>query len=409
MSAAQQSSEAKKCILFVDDEPMLLEGLQRSLRSRRKDWDMLFAAGGEAALAILKSTRVDVVVTDMRMPGMDGATLLHEVRDKFPGAMRIVLSGHFEVEAGLRAIPVAHQFLAKPCDPERLQAAITRASEMCGGVPGEATRRIIRAVGTLPSPPKTCEQMATAMDDPQVSTERIGQIICQDVAIAAKVLQLANSAFFSFSREVTDVRKAVTVLGLEVLKQLVTSAEILAAFHPLRKVRGFSLDEFGLHAQLSARIARHLSDDLGLPGVGITAALLHDTGKLILATRLPNEFEKILGKAAHHKLPCYQVEEEILGTSHAEIGAYLLSLWGLPGLTVDAVASHHYPARSGMSTGRMDLRTVVHLANALAHEQGVASSHLPAIPAGIDMEYLADAGVVDLLPGWRTQSRQISV
>ena len=146
-----------KRILFVDDEPRLLQGLQRMLRPQRHEWDMLFANGGEEALAVMAQTAVDVVVTDMRMPGMDGASLLQQVHARFPGAMRIVLSGQFDVEAGLRAVPVAHQFLTKPCDPDKLKAAIERSSQLTGAaVPDEATRRIVSAIGVLPSPPGVC-------------------------------------------------------------------------------------------------------------------------------------------------------------------------------------------------------------------------------------------------------------
>ena len=166
-----------KRILFVDDEVKLLDGLRRMLRATRKDWDVSFAGSGAEALALMDANPVDVVVTDMRMPGMDGAALLEQVSERHPAAIRIVLSGHFDVEAGLRAIPVAHQFLAKPCDPEILKAAIERASQLSFTAPDAATCRAIGAIGALPSPSQTCILLTEAARDPNTSLDEVTRIV----------------------------------------------------------------------------------------------------------------------------------------------------------------------------------------------------------------------------------------
>ena len=397
-----------KRILFVDDEPRLLEGLQRMLRPQRREWDMLFASGGEEALAVMAQAAVDVVVTDMRMPGMDGATLLQRVHEQFPGVMRIVLSGQFEVEAGLRAVPVAHQFLTKPCDPDKLKAAIERSSQLGdASVPDEATRRIVSAVGALPSPPRICASLMEAIQNPGVSMEEIGRIVNQDVAITAKVLQLVNSAFFSIPHKVSDVKTAVSLLGFEVLKQLVVSAEVLKTFRPARPIRGFSLDEFERHAQASANIAGELAPR-NLHGESVMAAMLHDAGKLVLATRLPDQFERALDESSRQGRPLDQSEREVFGTTHAEIGGYILNLWGLPSEGVDAISVHHQPDRVGDPKGQLSLRALIHVADVLAHEQTVPLEELPPIPFGIDMNYLSRMEMVDRIPEWRMKARQIT-
>ena len=100
------------------------------LRPQRHEWEMAFAPGGEAALALMEASPFDVIVSDMRMPGMDGATLLCRVREHYPQMVRIVLSGHTELSTALRVVPVAHQFLAKPCDAEMLRVAVERACHL---------------------------------------------------------------------------------------------------------------------------------------------------------------------------------------------------------------------------------------------------------------------------------------
>jgi HD-like signal output (HDOD) protein len=396
----------RKHILFVDDEPHLLQGLQRMLRPQRHEWNMIFAAGGAEALEVLEAKRVDVIVTDMRMPGMDGAALLQQVHDRFPGVLRIVLSGHFDVEAGLRAVPVAHQFIAKPCEPHKLRAAIERSAGLGNAWTDEATRRVVSAIGALPSPPRTCSLLMEAVQDPEVSIEAIGRIVDQDVAITAKILQLVNSAFFGLPREVSSVRSAVNLLGMDLLKQLVLSAGVLQMFHSGRKVAGFSLEEFERHSQRTAAIAAQLSEGFPAPSAAVIAGLLHDTGKLVMATCRPEEFREALARSSGEARPLHECEHELLGVSHAEIGGYLLSLWGLPALTIDAISFHHRPAEAGCVPGEFGLRAVIHLANGLAHEPlALAPSALPEFPARCDAAYLSGLGAGPRIRAWREKIR----
>jgi len=399
-----------KRILFVDDEPKLLEGLQRMLRPQRHEWEMMFASGGEEALEVLETRAVDVVITDMRMPGMDGATLLQRVHDRFPGVLRIVLSGYFDVESGLRAVPVAHQFVSKPCEPEKLKAAIERSTQLSNAWTDEATRKVVSAVGALPSPPKTCALLLQAVQKPDVSIEAIGRIIDQDVAMTAKVLQLVNSGFFGLPTEVSSVRVAVGLLGMDVLKQLVLSAGVLKMFHPKRKVAGFSFDVFERHSQLTANIASFLSTEPGGPASGVIAGLLHDTGKLVLATCRPGEFEEAMQRSVEQDRPLHECEHELLGTSHAEIGGYLLRIWGLPASTIDAICFHHRPMAPGCPAGEFGLRAMIHLADALAHESLTESPATPPkFPAKSDAGYLGRLGVEHRMPEWRARARQMAV
>ncbi len=398
-----------RTILFVDDEPHVLEGLKRSLHAHRKDWHMLFACGGEEALAVMEKDTIDVVVTDMRMPGMDGASLLERVHTLHPDVMRIVLSGQFDVEAGMRAVPVAHQFLMKPCDPERLKAAIACASNPNSFLADEATKRVISAVGALPSPPKTCTALLNALNHPETSLAAITQIVHRDVALTAKVLQLVNSAFFSLPHEISDVKSALTVLGFDVLKQLVLSAEILKQFRPAQPIPGFSMDDFEQHSRLAAKIADLLPTEPASKNLRMMTALLHDVGKLLLASQLPKKFTEACRYAAVEDCPLYKAERTIFGTSHAEIGAFLLNLWGLPQPAIDAIASHHRPlAPAGGESAPFDLCATVHIANALAHDPGPQPDGEETPLPDLDPAYVDSLGVTALLPQWRAAAREIA-
>ena len=357
-----------KRILFVDDEPNILDGLRRMLRGQRGQWEMYFAQSGEQALQILEREPLDVIVTDMRMPGMDGAMLLERVRERFPSVTRIVLSGHFDTAAGLRAAPVAHQFLVKPCDPVQLRSAIDRACGLGSLLSNEATRRLVSAIGELPSLPRTCTVVMQALDDPGTSLSEVGCLIEQDVAMSAKVLQLVNSAFFGLCQEVTDIRMGVTYLGIDLLKHLVLSVAILRAFRPTRPIRGFSLEALERHSRSAAEITRLLPVKKDMASACFVSALLHDVGKLVLALRMPDTLEEALASAEAQDAPLCAIEQQVLGTTHAEIGAYLLGLWGLPARVVEGVALHHSPMPSEMP-GELSLPGLIQLADALAYER----------------------------------------
>jgi HD-like signal output (HDOD) protein len=396
-----------KSILFVDDEPKLLEGLQRMLRPQRKQWEMAFANSGEEALTMLAAKPFDIVVTDMRMPVMDGAQLLEHVQERFPNVIRIVLSGYFEKEAALRAVPVAHQFLAKPCDPEQLREAVDRSCRLSNMLPDEAIRRVVGAIGELPCLPLTVATLMEALQQPDVPLHEIGRIIERDVGITAKVLQLVNSAFFGLLREVTTVRMAVSYLGLDTLKQLVLSVEIFRTFRVVRPIAGFSMEDFQQHSQLAAGIAARLPGPKTVVSAAVVAALLHDTGKLVMASRLPGQFEAALHASIHDGHPLHTVERELTGVGHAEIGAYLLGLWGLPAGIVDAVCRHHRPTSSPPAEG-LDVLAITHIADALALE--VVTAMPGDAPPGCSLlnhDYLAAIGVAEQIPEWRSMARGI--
>jgi HD-like signal output (HDOD) protein/CheY-like chemotaxis protein len=393
-------------VLFVDDEPKILEGLRRMLRPQRHEWEMAFAPGGEAALAMLEALPFDVIVSDMRMPGMDGATLLGRVREVHPEVVRIVLSGHTELSQALRVVPVAHQFLAKPCDAEMLRVAVERACHLKALLSDDAIRRTVTALGDLPSLPRTYEALTQALAGPDAPLQLVSKIIEQDVGISAKVLQLVNSAFFGITHSMTSIQGAVSYLGINTLKNLVLSVEIFRAFKPQKDLAGFSLEKLQHHAQLTAHIAARLPVPKHLVDIAVVAAMLHDVGKLILAWKLSAHFEKVLGEAHAARCPVYQMEERRNGFSHAEIGAYLLGLWGLPYTVVEAVALHHGPNR--VPHQNFDVISAVYAANLLAHELEESTNGNSAVYNLENyQEELATLGIGGMIPEWRAMAAGI--
>jgi HD-like signal output (HDOD) protein/CheY-like chemotaxis protein len=355
-----------KRILFVDDESKILDGIRRMLHAERKRWDMQFAVGGEAALRACEAGSFDVVISDMRMPGMDGATLLGHIRDRFPSTARIVLSGYAEVALATRAVPVAHRFLAKPCNAAELQATIERVCTLQDILCTPEIRRVVGAVGELPSLSSTFTSLTQAVRNPNTSMTQVSDIIEQDVAMAAKVLQLVNSAFYGLAQSVTSLQSAVSHLGMETIKNLALASETFRVFAPNSRIPQSVCETMQRHAHRTAAIAGTLPVDRKTRDVTVVAALLHDIGRLILASKMPDKFCSALSRAGERKCEPFEAEEELLGTSHAEIGAYLLGLWGIPNLAVEAIAHHHHPTRIPHSG--FDSSIAVYVADLLAHE-----------------------------------------
>jgi HD-like signal output (HDOD) protein len=387
-------------VLFVDDELRILDGLRRMLRAQRFEWDMAFATGGEAALSLLEASPFDVVISDMRMPGMDGAKLLGQVRERYPHVVRIVLSGHTELATALRAVPVAHQFLSKPCDAGTLRVAVERACHLKALLNDEAIRRQVGALRDLPSLPRVYDALTQALSDSDPSLQKLARIVEQDVGISAKILQLVNSAFFGIAHSVTNIEHAVIYLGINTLRSLVLSLEIFRVFAPRNPLPGFSHEGLQTHARLTAHIATRLPVPRHLADIAMVAGMLHDVGKLILAWKFPERYRNLLAQAAAEHCPLYQVEEREYGFGHAEIGAYLLGLWGLPYILVEAVALHHAPARAPHQG--FDAVSAVHAANLLAHEvESPPPESSTEILPGNNQAALEALGAGEDLAAWR--------
>jgi HD-like signal output (HDOD) protein/CheY-like chemotaxis protein len=389
-----------KRILFVDDESNILDGIRRLLHADRKRWDMEFAIGGEAALRACEAGRFDVVVSDMRMPGMDGATLLGHIRDLYPSTARLILSGFADVKLATRSVAVAYRVLSKPCSGPELQATIERVCTLQDIFCTPELRRIIGTIGELPSLSRTYSALAQAVNDPAASLASVAEIVEQDVAMSAKILQLVNSAFFGLAQKVTNIQSAVAYLGMNTIQNLALASDTFRVFVPDARIPKDFCETIQQNSQRVALIARALPMDRGVRDVTVIAALLHDVGKLVLASKMPDEFCAVLSRMQEHGCVQFEAEEQLLGISHAEVGAYLLGLWGINSLTVEAIAHHHHPDRIPHSG--FDSSAAVYVANLLAHEIDIHPSDLYGKELSEpDRTCLETLGVLKQFPAFR--------
>jgi len=389
-----------KRILFVDDEPLVLKGLERSLRSLRKEWEMVFAVGAQEALEALTRADFDIVVTDMKMPGMDGAQLLEEVRKRSPKSLRMILSGQADRETVFRCVNPTHQYLSKPCDGEELKRRLSNAFALKDLLGNPDLKDVVSRLDSLPSLPALYLELTEELNNPEPSLEKVSRLVSADMAMTAKMLQLVNSAFFGLRQQVSDASQAVMLLGLDVVKALVLSTHIFTQFR-CNLFSEADVTHMWEHSMVSARYAkviamqehvdRRLMDDC------FTAALLHDVGKVIMAFALRNKYRAVLQLVQHEGKGLYQAEMEVLGCSHPEVAAYLFGLWNLPSHIIEAVAWHHAPSESQGSA--FSAVTAVHLAS-IYHEERNPYWMNDGTP--VDYEFLSRTGCLEREKSWRT-------
>jgi putative nucleotidyltransferase with HDIG domain len=390
----------KPAVLFVDDEPQVLDGLRDLLRSHRRELHTEFVSGGAAALERLETEPFDVVVSDMRMPGLDGAQLLERVRDEHPDAIRVILSGQADAEAVLRMVPVAHIALAKPCTGAQLAATIARACAIRALLEDPALRASVHAIGALPSPPTVAQALLAAIDADDLCAADLARIAEGDVALAAKVLQLVNSGFFGIAQQITDLQLALPLLGVDVLRTLAARQGAMREFRADPALSAFSLEAFEERSRRVGRLASRLARRGEDARTAASAGLLHDVGALVLASRVPERYSAALAAAAGEAASLSDAETNEIGVSHATIGGYLLALWGLPETVVDAVRHHHAPPGAPLPDGPLAVVDAVRIAALIC---------APDRPAGLTTDPrealapLAPAAVVDR---WMTLSEE---
>lgn len=331
---------SKAQILFVDDEQNILNGFRLILRSMRNEWDVHVALGGREALELMDKQSFDVIVSDMRMPGMDGAQLLAEVARRSSETVRMILSGYSEQSTVLRTVKLAHQYLSKPCSHEDLKNAISRSLRLRDVIHSNAIKKLVSRIESLPALPRLYLELQDALLDANTSLENIGDIIGKDVGMTSSILRLVNSAFFGIPAHVSSVGYAVRLLGVETIRALVLSIELFSG-SGADMLGGLSLPRLWLHSARVSCFARAIAELENEPNEVrddcFIAGTLHDVGALVLAMSMPDVYAKVIARAKMEHTDLHSIEREEFGTTHAEVGAYLLSLWGFKDPIIEAV------------------------------------------------------------------------
>ena len=419
-------------ILFVDGDQKVIEKLKKQLYPMRSKWKIEFAGSGKDALESMERSSYDVVVSDMHMPDMDGVNFFEIVMERFPGTVRIMHSDNSDRAMAMESVKCTHQFLMKPCTAEIMKYTIERTCKLKDLLKDEALIKTVGWIKNLPSLPILYVQITKEMQSPEPSLTKVGSLISRDISLSAKILQLVNSGYFGLPQKIIDPQQATIYLGTEIIKALVLSNHVFSSFTDEAELLGFGISELWRHSltvgMLAGEIARvEMAEDKVVEEAFI-AGVLHDIGKLILL-RVPVLYKKIMEFVEYTGSDQVDAEYTVLKTSHAEMGAYLLGLWGIPDSVVEILAFHHEPSalienvfstinnpsdknkdKTTPTGGKLESRstakflkeltalTAVHVANALVMQKD-CSQDMTTFPY-VDMLYLRTLGLSDRLPEW---------
>lgn len=334
--------DLKLSVLFIDDEKDVLDSIKRMLYSMRRQWNIYFALSGKEAIEMLKSTSIDVIVCDIRMPDMDGTAVLKFVHKNYPNIIRIVLSGFSDRNKILEATSYAHQYMSKPTDGETIISKIASAFDANSFLNNSELRSFIAGIKTLPTLPDAYLKLEEEISKEDFSLDKVASIVQTNPMLVAKILQVVNSSFFGLPIDITKISEALSYLGVNILKALVLHSSAFNTSDVSLNVR-LEIDRISKHSLKTANTVKLIAKILQLSkqtsDEAFLAAILHDIGKIVLLMRARN--------FSYNNLPTgeklLEIENKTYGFSHSDAGAYLLSIWGLSEQIIETAMFHHRP------------------------------------------------------------------
>ncbi len=336
-------------VLFVDDEELILNGIRRQFRAQKTSWNMRLSNSGAEALEMLEQQHADVVVSDMRMPGMSGASLLQQIRERWPETVRFILTGQTDQSELLQDIGCIHQYLQKPCEPDQLIHSINRTHGLISSVEKCDLRGVAAGIQSLPVVSQVYLRLVDEMNNEDSNADTIATIIEEDIGLCTKILQLVNSAFFGMPRKTVSVKDAIVLIGMKNLLDLVMSAEIFdtlsqdALTQEIVTQLWAKSSDIGALAKESAKKAGHPQQ---MYDTACLAGVLSHVGRAIYARTMPSEFYEMARAAEQEGRPLRDLEIEKFGVAQESIGAYALGIWGFSDSIVETVARQESPSLS---------------------------------------------------------------
>ncbi|MGL1903610.1 MAG: response regulator [Fibrobacterales bacterium] len=393
----------KPRIIFVDDEKNIIDGMKRMLYPMRKEWEMIFTTSGQKALDYMAEHPVNVIISDMRMPEMDGSELLNTVKERHPQTARYILSGYSDKEMILKTIDSADQFLSKPCNPNLIKRVIRKVLDNEHTKNKQRAIEYISQIEKLPTLPTVYAQLSRIMEDPECSAKVIASVIQQDVAISAKIMQLVNSTFFGLQNEVNDLTQAVTYLGFDVVKAVIVSVGTFNQYTE-EEMKTFNVDMLYKHATRCSCLCKEIlatqTDDTDLLENALITGLLHDIGILVLVKNEPQKYATVFEASGSKMDTLIQSEKMIMGITHAEVGGVLLEQWGFSEPIVNAVYYHHNPQDAPeVSFG---LTHAMYISDVLERNCDLD----PDSPIQLNLNHLEEMGLTESIPEWQKKVKE---
>ncbi|MGZ8938401.1 MAG: HDOD domain-containing protein [Limisphaerales bacterium] len=351
-------------VLFVDDDPVLRDLYAGIAPVLQGQYGVFTASSGKEGVQVLQERTFDVVVADLTMPGMDGVQFLGHVVRTQPDAARIIISGYLDRLKIAQCLFVGHRYFNKPCDLKALGALLLSLASFREIVSNQKVRKVIGGLGSLPGPPDTYLRLEEVLNSAYSSLNDVAAVVEQDLRVTAKLLQIVNSAHFGIARQIVSPREAVQLVGVEVVRGLLLGLQAFSVYKSAKKAPPNDLWDHSLKIALAAR---RIAQSQGLTHEqsekAFLAGLLHDIGKIVLLANVPDEYLEVTTFARTCNIPIHVAEQRKFGATHAQIGAYLLALWGIQEDVV-RIVQHHHSMEEFSEDGEFAVLAAVHAAHA---------------------------------------------
>jgi len=376
-------------ILVLGDSEEIVSPLEKLLRPEKGEWELYFFSSGAEALEKLSLSDIDMIIVDMHLPNMESISILEKVKEKYPAVIRIVISGIKDRDLMLKATHYAHQFLTMPDDSAKLKATIEKICSLQNYIHNENITKLINSIKHLPGLPELYLRIEEEINKNNPSFKKIEELISKDIIMTVKILQLVNSAFFGLPVKIVNPLQAINFLGLGTIKSLLLMVHLFSSDgtnqylnHQVSKLWEHSLKV----AKLCKTIAVEETSEPKTVEMTYIGGLLHDLGKIVL-WQVDGYFQDVEKIQAEYCITLTEAEYVLYKTSHAEIGGYLLGVWGLPESLTEIVSFHHHPSNSRPKV--FGPLSIVHI-----------SDHI--LNAGVlDVQYLEDLKITDKVNYWR--------
>jgi len=378
-------------ILFIDNDTSILTTLEHLLK--HEDWCCYFVNTGSQALDILQTQSIDLVVSEVELSDYDGIQLHREIREKHPEIVRLFLTGQANQQNVTKALVEGYtqQIIPKPWIDQELKEIMHSALRQKKQQRQHSLefQTLINSVPLMPALPESYTNVRSCITGDEINIEKMANYISQDVAISTALLHWANSALFGQRFQVDTIKKAIIVLGTDIVENLILSESVnktIAGKTP--EVQGFNFKQFKKHSMATAVISRLLikaihCSDMVKHDRAFVSGLLHDMGKLAAASFFPKQFERAIAIAKKRNCNLMEAEIKAYGSHHAELGSFLAEWWALPPFIVNAINWHHQPKSTPVEP---DVIAAAHVADLLSYQFNYGASD-DFLDCEIDQEY----------------------
>lgn len=336
-------------ILFIDDEFLVLNALRRALRPLCNECECMFAVGPHEALDLLKRESFSIVVSDMRMPEIDGAQLLKKFKEETPDTVRVILSGQASTETVVRSLLVTHQYMSKPIDTEYLQSVLRSLLQSNTILNNPLVRRKLSQFSAIPTLQSTMDELWGMVDSGLINHEKLVVLAKNDIGLLARLLHISGLSS-NEQRKYPSINEIISACSAQMFLLAFQSSEL---FTPVRDDSdlGMLIREVSSHSiRVADEVNRtNLGESNEVRSERFIAALLHDFGKILIAYHFDDIIEPSLQAYKTRLSSTSCAEEKLLGSTHADVGAYLASIWGFDESVVSLIQNHNKYSSSSPS------------------------------------------------------------